>query len=324
MTSISPRSESCSVLVPVYNAEKYIQTGLTSIIASTRQNDQIVVVDDGSTDKTASLVGEFAKQYSRVSLFSRKHLGLVNTLNYGLDCCDYDLVARADIDDLYSPKRVDIQSSYMSTNPGVAAVFSDYAIRGQNSEFLGDIHTAVLPNLTQLSLITSSRTPHPGVMFRKSVIKELGGYQEENYPTEDLALWIRVSNYANIATVPVPLLKYTLNPTGISSNSQRLMNKNLRQCQVLLSNSLSFDLIEKELSLLDSKYGNLESSPERYLSLLRDFYTLASVSRLSGKFKCAQNLLQVVSHLQVSWINSGLQMKKMQKHRKEYRLGLFN
>lgn len=324
MISNSPRNESCSILVPVYNAEKYIQTGLKSIIASARKNDQVVVVDDGSSDRTASLVGEFAKEYSQISLVLREHLGLVNALNYGLECCDFDLVARADIDDLYSPERIDLQTSYMSMNPGVAAVFSDYAIRGQNSEILGDIYTAVSPNLTKLSLITSSRTPHPGVMFRKSVITELGGYQEENYPTEDLALWIRVSNYASIATIPIPLLTYTLNPSGISSSSQKLMTQNLRKCQALLSDSLSFDLIEKELSLLDLTYGNVESSPERYLSLLRDLYTLASVSSPSGKFKCARNFLQVFSHWQVSWVNSGLQMKRMQRFRKEYRLGLFN
>lgn len=324
MTSISPRNESCSILVPVYNAEKYIQTGLTSIIASARKNDQVVVVDDGSSDRTAGLVSEFAKEYSQISLVLREHLGLVNTLNYGLDCCDFDLVARADIDDLYSPKRIDEQTNFMSLNPGVAAVFSDYVIRGQNSEVLGDIYTAVSPNLTKLSLITSSRTPHPGVMFRKAVIKEVGGYREENFPTEDLALWIRVSNFANIATIPLPLLTYTLNPSGISSSSQKLMTQNLRECQALLSDSLRFDLIEKELSDLDSIYGNLDSSPERYLSLLRDFYTLARVRSLSGKFKCAQNLLQVVSHLQVGWVNTGLQMRRMQRFRKEYRLGSFN
>lgn len=313
----------CSILVPVYNAEKHIKDGLTSIVSSAREIDQIVVIDDGSSDNSASLVKEFATQDSRIIFRERQHFGLVKTLNYGLECCDFDLVARADIDDSYAPNRMEILTNFLSSSPDIGAAFSDYSIRGTGSQFLGDVHTAILPNLTKLSLITSSRTPHPSVIFRKSVIQELGSYQEDYYPTEDLALWVKVSNYSKIATLPVSLLTYTLNPSGISAFSQELMFQNLKKFQVQISQNVDLDEIQEEISRADSIYNISGAAPERFLSLLRDLIKLWQFSNTQNRIKIAEISLQLVANFRIEWVAAGTEMRKFQQLRKHYRIGAF-
>jgi glycosyltransferase involved in cell wall biosynthesis len=323
MTFENSQPVPCSILVPVFNAEKHIKEGLASIVSSARGIDQIVVVDDGSSDNTVALVRESAERDSRIVFRTRQHFGLVNTLNYGLECCDFELVARADIDDFYAPNRIEKLSDFMSTNQNVAAAFSDYSIRGTNSQFLGDVRTAILPNLTKLSLITSSRTPHPSVIFRKSVIQELGGYQQEHYPTEDLALWVKVSSYSEIASLPLPLLNYTLNPSGISAVSQEMMLRNLRKFQSQISQNLDLDKIQEETTRLHSIYSVSSGTPERFLSLLRDLITLYRFSNTRNKIKCAEISLQILSQYRNEWFSTGIEMRKFQQLRKNYRLGTF-
>jgi glycosyltransferase involved in cell wall biosynthesis len=313
----------CSILVPVYNAEKYIKDGLASVLSSARGIDQIVIVDDGSSDNTASMVSKLAERDSRIVFRKRQHFGLVKTLNHGLECCDFELVARADIDDFYAPNRIEQLSNFMSSNQNVAAAFSDYSIRGTNSQFLGNVRTAILPNLTKLSLMTSSRTAHPSVIFRKSVVQDLGGYREEHYPTEDLALWVKVSNYYDIATLPLSLLTYTLNPKGISAASQEMMLQNLRKFQAQLSQIFDLDKIQNEITKSHCIYAESGAAPERFLSLLRDLMTLTRFSNARDKIKCAEISLQILSQYQNEWFTTGIEMRKLQQMRKNYRQGTF-
>lgn len=313
----------CSILVPVFNSEQLIEQGLSSILSSARDFDQVIVIDDGSTDNSPKLIHRFAELDSRIVFKQRPHYGLVNTLNYGLTCCDFDLIARADIDDLYLQSRITDLTNFMIRNESVAAVFSDYTIRGQNSQFLGNIYSAILPNLTKLSLATSSRTPHPGVMFRKSVIKELGSYREENYPTEDLALWIKVANHSQIASFPRPLLEYTLSPNGISANAQKLMAQNVHILRTILAHNLDFSKVEEEFCQLKNIYAQSNGGSERFLSLIRDLLIVSQSCKPKERKYCIELSVQILSHFQSDWIGTAIKMRRFQKLRSAYRKGLF-
>lgn len=313
----------CSILVPVYNAEKHIRLHLPSILLSARAFDQVVIIDDGSDDRTLQTLKEYAVEDSRIEILSREHLGLVQSLNYGLQSCAHELIARADIDDIYPENRISSQVSHMAQSSDVGATFTDYRIWTENSIFLGEIVSAIYPSLTQLSLITSSRTPHPGVMFRKSLLQEVGGYRREDFPAEDLALWIRMSKISKIDSLPIPLLDYTLSPHGISARNQLEMSSKLTSLRLELVQSLDLLKLIEESSMAAKSYSDVQGSNARKLALIRDLYILSKFIEGSRKRK----VLQVIPHLLLSLDSSSLRtahtMHTYRKMREKYRKGYF-
>ena len=115
-----------TILVPVFNGSKHIKSGLNSIIKMANKSDEVLIIDDGSNDDSMSQIMQFARSYENINFISRQHFGLVDTLNFGIRESANTLIARADIDDLYSPKRIQRQVELMSTSTNLSAVFSDY------------------------------------------------------------------------------------------------------------------------------------------------------------------------------------------------------
>jgi len=266
-----------TVLVPVYNAESTISRGMQSILAMARAHDEILVIDDGSADKSLFELQKFSRMDNRVNLISRSHQGLVDVLNFGLLESSNELIARADIDDTYRPDRLNFQLDAMSRSSEISAVFSDYEISNARGVNLGVIPTAFTENLTRLSLINHQRTAHPSVVFRKESVKAVGGYRKSDFPAEDYALWIRLSEFSKIHSVPRILLNYTLSPNGISLTGAEAMKKKTSLLQIEFARTLDVDMYRNCLVLELSKLSELAFSWERKLLTIRDFITLLTL-----------------------------------------------
>jgi glycosyltransferase involved in cell wall biosynthesis len=217
--------EKCSVLLPVRNGEKFLQASLENLLQITIPGDEIVVIDDGSTDRTSSILMEIQKIDERICIISIPPTGLVAALNKGLEAARNELVARADVDDSYSLERLDLQVAYLRSNPDIVAVFSDYIFFSESKKNFGYMPTGVTPSATKLSLVDAFRTPHPSVTFRRSAVMQVGGYLEDDFPAEDLGLWIRLSSKYELGSLPLPLLNYQLNPAGVSASRQLVMRR---------------------------------------------------------------------------------------------------
>jgi glycosyltransferase involved in cell wall biosynthesis len=243
------------------------------------KSDEVLIIDDGSNDDSVSQVMEFARNYENINFISRQHFGLVDTLNFGIRESANTLIARADIDDLYSPKRIQRQVELMSTSTNLSAVFSDYQFISEDRKDLGILPSAIHPDLVHLSLINHQRTPHSSVMFNKESVIDAGGYQSSDYPAEDLALWIRLARFSNLSSVPEVLLNYTINPNGITGSSNDLMREKARTLQESLIQDLDFETIYTNLHFLLETYSKLTLADTRRTLVLRDLLTLI---RLSG------------------------------------------
>ena len=272
---IEPRTP-VTILVPIYNGSKHIRTGLDSIAGMANKYDEILLIDDGSEDDSTKLIREVAKNYENMNLISRQHHGLVNTLNFGLSVSTNEFIARADIDDTYSSKRIQLQSDLLQNERNTSAVFCDYSFTASVPAKLGIIPSAIFAPSTKLSLINPQRTPHPGVMFRKSAVLDAGGYSSPDFPTEDYELWIRLSRFSNLMSVPEVLLDYRISPQGVSMSSRRLMlAKTLEIRRSLISEmNLGDYLIEAE-SILEG-YGSFAFQNERKVLFIRDLLSLAA------------------------------------------------
>jgi hypothetical protein len=243
------------------------------------KSDEVLIIDDGSNDDSMSQIMEFARNYENINFISRQHFGLVDTLNFGIRESANTLIARADIDDLYSPKRIQRQVELMSTSTNLSAVFSDYLFISEDRKDLGILPSAIHPDLVHLSLINHQRTPHSSVMFNKESVIDAGGYQPSDYPAEDLALWIRLARFSNLSSVPEVLLNYTINPNGITGSSNNLMRDKARTLQESLIQDLDFETIFTNLHFLLETYSKLTLADTRRALVLRDLLTLI---RLSG------------------------------------------
>ena len=308
--------QACSVLLPLYNGSKFIDQSLNTILASMREIDELVLVNDGSEDISVEDLKKLEIRDSRIKIISKKHSGLVETLNYGIQHCENELIARADIDDIYSPKRISRQVLFMGENPNCAAVFSDYQIQDVSGRDLGIIPTAISPLLTRFSLINPQRTPHPSVMFRKSAVLEVNGYKSEYFPAEDLSLWIDLSKSFEIATIPETLLYYTLHGGNITSKNQSLMIAKTEYLTTSFRRKVSIEAILHEAEITFNIYDLTTQAMARKVLFFRD---LSKYFRQNPEYRFT-NLPKQISlfaqTLRPNLIPVVLDLKKMQKRRK--------
>ena len=215
----STSSFKISVLLPNRNGANFLENTLNQLLLMCRSDDEIIVIDDNSTDNSIQILNRIQKMFSQVHVIKNSGHGIVDALNMGIQCSNSDWIVRADVDDKYSLHRIENQRRFVSEN--TVAVFSDYEFRGPNDIFLGSIPSAVFPFETHLSLISGRRTPHPASFFRKSAALEVGGYKHADFPAEDLSLWLRLANIGELVTIPEPLLKYQLHRNSITSNNRK-------------------------------------------------------------------------------------------------------
>lgn len=109
-----------SILLPVFNAERYLREAIKSLLNQTYDNFELLIVDDGSTDNSMKIASEFGD--SRIRLLPKKHSGLIETLNYGLEHARGQWIARMDADDAALPDRFDIQMKYILSHNDAVAV----------------------------------------------------------------------------------------------------------------------------------------------------------------------------------------------------------
>ena len=269
--------------MPFYNSREFLFDSIACQLSMLQPSDELVLVNDGSTDLLNSDFARIRGVDSRVNLINLEHVGLISALNIGISECQYELIARSDIDDEYNPARIQIQRSYLGSNPNFAAVFSDYVFISRSSKSLGVMPTAIGPTLTKLSILNPQRLAHPSAMFRKSAVLDAGGYSTDAKFVEDLALWIQLNRRFQLGTVPERLLRYRLNPDGVSLNNRHVMKS-----QAIKFLGLHFEYFRREInfeSVLDEilDYQNHESAGSRTILALRDLLTFEEMSGFSHK-----------------------------------------
>jgi glycosyltransferase involved in cell wall biosynthesis len=219
-----------TILMPIYQAQKELYSTLPRLLTQIAAYDELLVIDDGSTDLDSEFLISLRNKFSNLSIHSREHFGLVDSLNFGLSIAKNEFVARADADDFYDSDRLAQQVDLLSNNSELVAVFSDYSIN-RNGLCLGAIVAPQDPELIKLSLVRNRRTAHPSVMFRKSAVISVGGYLADDFPCEDLSLWMRLTSRGKLGSVPSVMLHYTLSRLGITETRKMEM---LRRRQSLI------------------------------------------------------------------------------------------
>jgi len=194
------------VLLPVYNGERYLAQAIQSILEQTFENFDLLIIDDGSTDRTLGIIKEFNDPRIRV-FNNEKNIGLIGTLNKGIALASTRYIARMDCDDWSASDRLAKQLNFMEEHPDVGLCGSWIkAIRESGEEFL--IYPTTNADI-RCHMLFASALAHPAVMIRRAMLtKNHLEYSASYIYAEDYELWSRCMDYCSLANLPEPLLNY--------------------------------------------------------------------------------------------------------------------
>ncbi|MGR9522915.1 glycosyltransferase family 2 protein [Priestia megaterium] len=201
-----------TVLMPVYNGQKYLAEAIESILNQTYQNFEFIIIDDGSTDKSKEIIQTYND--ARIKLICNPtNLKLIATLNKGIKLSSGKYIARMDCDDVSLPTRLEEQIKFLEENP-------DIILCGTGVRIIGKTLVRTIPitgwENVKYKLAINNCISHPTVMMRAQVLKKENIEYDLNYPhAEDYELWQRLSRKYKLDNISKPLLKYRHSPEGI-------------------------------------------------------------------------------------------------------------
>lgn len=210
-----------SVLMPVYNSEKYLAQAVESILTQTFTDFRLIAINDGSTDASEEILYSFKQKDERIQIISRGNVGLIDTLNEGLTYATGKYIARMDSDDIALPELFAKQIDFLDTHPDYVAVGErvlmidedNAPIRVANSNINHeDIDRAHLQGLGTF--------PHSGSMIRRDAIQKIGGYRKEMEHAEDIDLWLRLAEVGKLQNLPDVLFWYRLHLKSIGHSKR--------------------------------------------------------------------------------------------------------
>lgn len=220
-----------SVFIPCYNAERYIEETLLSILNQTYRDFQVIVIDDGSTDKSAKIVEEYREKDSRIKLlYNKENKGIAYTRNRGIQECDTEFIAIMDADDIAPLDRLEKEVSYLEKYKNIGAVGGQYILIDEKGNIMKTVSNyAKTPLEIKALLFLKNIISNSSVMYRRNVVLEnhlkyLDGY----YGLEDYRFWVEFANVAQIVNLPDILLYYRVVNTGLSKSAvnQKLEERN--------------------------------------------------------------------------------------------------
>ena len=207
-----------SVLIPVYNAAPYLQEAVESILSQTYRDFEVIIVNDGSTDRSGKLLRKMASRDSRILLIDQPNRGIVAALNNGLQRCRGELIARMDADDVSMPERFDRQVAYLDACPECVGVGSRVLQISPYGDILSSSGQHPDHEWIEAELLKGNGAAliHPTAMFRKQAGEAVGGYQAQFQWVEDLDLFLRLAEIGRLANLPDVLLHYRQHPDSVS------------------------------------------------------------------------------------------------------------
>lgn len=226
-----------TVLMPVFNREEFVGEAIQSVLAQGFTGFELLIVDDGSTDRTPELLRAWAERDARVVVITApRNLGIAEAPNLGLRHARTEYVARFDSDDIMMPGRLAAQAAVLDSRPDVVLVSSAYETMDRDGHYLGtwdveEPHEVVTWLLHFYNIVGGGGH----VMFRRSQVLALGGYDAAYPSSEDYDLWVRLLRTGRILTLPLIGMKQrhhkgraTIEYAGIKrANWAAIMRKSL-------------------------------------------------------------------------------------------------
>lgn len=201
-----------SVVIPVYNSEKYLRSAVESILCQSFKNFEVIAIDDGSCDHSYQILKTLAKSDSRLRVFKNtKNRNIVYTLNRGIKLARGKYIARMDSDDIAVKNRFKIQLRYLRAHPDTIVVGSNCFTIDQNNNFIGYKRFPVSDESIKAMIFLINPMQHPTMMINRLLLpKNFSWYNKSLVHAEDLDLLFRLAKIGRVHNLKTPLLFYRL------------------------------------------------------------------------------------------------------------------
>src|ERR1035441_8476932 len=218
-----------SVVIPAYNAERFLPRCLKSIFAQTLMPEEVIVVDDGSTDNTAALAAEIG-----ATVISQTNSGLADARNKGIQNASGEWIALMDADDLWAPDKLERQAALIRPETVLVytgiRIFNDVGICGER------------PAVDAISAKKMLRYCNPitpsSVLVKREALLRVGGFHKGLHACEDWGMWFRLQSYGRFEAVHDPLTDYYVYPKSLSANPEIM----LQAARIIIDATLTADL----------------------------------------------------------------------------------
>jgi glycosyltransferase involved in cell wall biosynthesis len=220
-----------SVCMPVFNADRYVREATESILNQTFSDFEFIIIDDGSTDDSHQILEELARRDSRIRLVSRPNTGYTVALNEALALARAPYIARMDADDVSMPDRFEKQIKYLQANPDCVLVGSRILTIDPFGSPLYEPRHKLVHEAIEEELLAGVgwAIVHPVSMMVREQIIAVGGYRVEMEPSEDLDLFLRLSEHGKISNLPDVLLHYRQHAKSVNHTRYEEQNTATRK-----------------------------------------------------------------------------------------------
>jgi len=238
-----------TVLMPVYNAEKFLSEAIDSILKQSFADFEFIIINDGSTDKSRPIIESYPD--SRIKLYDNENnLGIIATLNKGFKLAQGELIARMDADDISLPDRLKLQVDFFNTHPSIGACGGWVKKFGQLN-FISKYYTE--PADIKAAFLFNVSLAHPTAMIRKKILTDHQlAFDQAYLHAEDYDFWVKFMQFSALANIPKVLLRYRLHQVSVTQSHNQLQQKNAAKVKLRQLAALGLRPSEHELWLHNS------------------------------------------------------------------------
>jgi glycosyltransferase involved in cell wall biosynthesis len=217
-----------SVILPVYNAERYIRKSIRSVLDQTYQELELIIIDDGSKDSSSSIIKNYKDE--RIRFYARPHQGLISQLNFGIQVAEGNIIARMDADDIGELNRLAIQIAYLKNNANIQLVSSNYNYIDKDDKIISEKELPEYPDDIEYMMPILNSVCHAGMVTFKNAVIDAGSYREKFLFVEDQDLFLRmISRGIKMYNIQEALYSYRLKKKGFSKKERNTLFRNRYQ-----------------------------------------------------------------------------------------------
>lgn len=219
------RGPRVSIVLAVYNGERHLRKAIQSLLTQTFRDFELIVVNDGSTDRSREIV--LASSDPRVRLLDNpQNLGLTPSLNRGIDAARGEFIARLDADDVATPNRLACQIAFLDRHPEIALVGSWWRRIDETGRRLGRERSPLDHTLLRWSLLFYCPFNHSAVTWRRHAVNDaVGPYDSTFSYAMDWEYWSRIASRLRVANIGRVLAEYRVGPYSMTANHPRVVTE---------------------------------------------------------------------------------------------------
>lgn len=250
-----------TVLMPVYNAEKYLREAIDSVLNQTFTAFELLIINDGSTDTSEQIIQSYTDPRIRY-IKNDKNLRLIATLNKGIGLITTKYMVRADADDINIPERLELQYRYMEEHPEIGLLGTAFELFGENvspaiTRYSADHNTICLKHLYQIHL------SHGTSIFRMSVLKENNLLFDPSFShAEDYELWTRISAVTRLANLQQVLYRVRIHENEVSKIHSSTQLENSFRVKKREFEKMGLQVTEEDIKMY-TRIAQFEYTPDK-------------------------------------------------------------